>query len=34
MAGRVNRSDQRVDLVSDALPFCRLWYEQASDALE
>jgi len=30
----VNRSDKRVDLVSDALPFCRLWYEQASDALE
>jgi hypothetical protein len=28
------RSDKRgVDLISDALPFGRLWYEQASDAI-
>ena len=29
------RKDKRgVDLISDALPFGRLWYEQASDAVE
>ena len=29
------RSDKRgVDLISDALPFGRLWYEQAPDAIE
>ena len=29
------RKDHRgVDLISDALPFGRLWYEQVTDALE
>jgi hypothetical protein len=29
------RKDHRgVDLISDALPFGRLWYEQASDAVD
>jgi hypothetical protein len=29
------RKDHRgVDLISDALPFGRLWYEQAPDAIE
>jgi hypothetical protein len=29
------RKDHRgVNLISDALPFGRLWYEQASDAVE
>ena len=29
------RKDHRgVDLISDVLPFGRLWYEQASDAVE
>ena len=29
------RKDHRgVDLISDALPFGRLWYEQVSDAVE
>jgi hypothetical protein len=30
-----SRKDKRgVDLISDVLPFGRLWHEQASDAVE
>ena len=27
------KDDRRLDLISDALPFGRLWYEQALDAI-
>jgi hypothetical protein len=31
---RPRRDKRGVDLISDALPFGRLWYEQAPDAIE
>ena len=31
---RPRRDHRGVDLISDALPFGRLWYEQVTDAIE